>query len=67
MFRHCFKCFYVDYLILSSQQPYDVGSITIPDERSSTLPIITYIGSGRGRLLTQAGPPQNDASPDGIQ
>ena len=40
-----------------------MGSIIIPNEQSVTLPVI----SGGGRLLAQAGPLLNAASPDGIQ
>lgn len=62
-----FKVHYIDYRILSSQWPYDVGSIIVPDESSSTLPSTTYLVSGTERLLIQAGPPQCASSLDGIQ
>ena len=63
MFRHCFKRFTWIILFCLHSNCYEVGSIIIPNEQSVTLPVI----SGGARLLAQAGPLLNAASPDGIQ
>ena len=57
---------YADNLLLSLQQTCDVGSMIISNERSSILPIIMYLRRGGGRLISQAGPPQNAAFLDSI-